>query len=70
MHSSEPVQALYLGQPGATGCLVNQALAFEASVSSLGEPEQLDLLATGAPLPWSGVSSSDCGLIYRGLRGL
>lgn len=40
-----------LGQPGATGSLVNQAPAFEASASSLGEPEQLDLLAAGAPPP-------------------
>ena len=56
-----------LGQPGAAGSLVNQAPAFEASASSLGEPEQLDLLAAGSPPPWSGVSRSDGGLIYGGL---
>lgn len=39
------------GQHGATGGLVNQASAFEASKSSLGEPEQLDLLTAGARPP-------------------
>lgn len=55
------------GQHGATGGLVNQASAFEASKSSLGEPQQLDLLMAGAHPPWSGVSRGDWGLIYRGL---
>lgn len=55
------------GQHGAIGGLVNQASAFEASKSSLGEPEQLDLLMAGARPPWSGVSGGDGGLIYRGL---
>lgn len=55
------------GQHGATGGLVNQASAFEASKSSLGEPEQLDLLTAGARPPWPGVSRGDCSLIYRGL---
>lgn len=41
-----------LGQPGATGSLINQALAFEASAGSQGEPERLHLLAAGSlPLP-------------------
>lgn len=52
-----------LGQPGATGSLVNQA--FEASASSLGGPEHPELLAAGVPPPWSGVSRADWGLIYR-----
>lgn len=43
-----------LGQLGASGSLINQAPAFEASANSLGA-KQPDLPSAGAPPPGSGV---------------